>query len=228
MTGTLIFACSLAAAWGPQEGWPDSLHVNALPHLNVRHAASGQIAYQLPDGTAIASHRLAHTARLDTINGLSGEWLTLDDTLTVFDAYLWVADPPRVEELEHGSYVELEAMQSYGARVVDGLHVARFYSLYEDYGGPSGEAFGLEVHCTPGQALQCFRRFLRAQFIHEGRLEEQPELAAHLASLLGDPWDGAEPLAFSWGGEGGGFSWVLKLVDADRGVYGIEFSMGSC
>lgn len=228
MTGTLIFASLLT--WGPQEGWPDSLHVNALPHLNVRYAASGQIAFQLPDGTAIASHRLAHTARFATINGLSGEWLTLDDTLTVFDAYLWVADPPRVEALEseYGPYTELEGMQSYGARVVDGLHLPRFYTLYQDFGGPSGEAFGLEAYCTPGQALQCFRRILRTQFIHEGRLEQQPELAAHLESLLADPWDGVEPLSIIWGGEGGGFSWTLKLVDAERGVYSIEFSMGTC
>ena len=101
-------------------GFPDSLHVAAHPHLNLRNADRTAILGMLEDGTAIASTRLARTGRKDTIGGLTGEWLALDDTLRIFDAYLWVVDPPAIELLEcaDGRFLWTgESVEAYGRRL---------------------------------------------------------------------------------------------------------------
>lgn len=220
-----LVLCALCA-WGPPE-WPDSLHVAAVPFLNVRSADLGQIHNELPDGTPIATHRLAHTGRRDTISGLPGEWLALDDTLRIFDAYLWPADPPRREEYENeaGPVVVGEWWGDYILRVVDGLHVARAYSVHEDYGGPSGESYGADIFCTSGQALNLFRRLLRARFQFPLNQEDERQ---QLERILNGSWDGEEPLALSWGSEGGGSTLVLKRSDRVDGAFCIEHSMGTC
>ena len=177
------------------------MHVVAVPHLNLRSADLGQIQQQLPDATPIASHRLAHTGQFATINGLSGEWLALDAALRLFDAYRWPADPPRREECktEEAPVVVGEWWGDYILRAVDGVHVARAYSMHEDFGGPSGEYYGADIFCTPGQALNLFRRLLRERF--QFPLNQEGE-RLQLERILTGGWDGEEPLALSWGSEG--------------------------
>ena len=217
-----LLVCALCA-WGPAE-WPDSMHVAAVPFLNVRSVDLGQIHHELPDGTPIASHRLAHTGRRDTINGLAGEWLALDDTLRLFDAYLWPSDPPQRIEVEtaDGPVITDEWFGDYILRVVDGLHIARAYEHHEDFGGPSAETFGIDVFCTPGQALNLFRRLLRSGFV------SQDDARAQLDLILAEGWDGVDPLVFSWGGEGGGFSLVLKASGRTDGAWCIEYAIATC
>ena len=196
----------------------DSVHVAALPYLNVRSADRSRIVGELGDGEAIAAGRLGATGERAVVGGLEGEWLALDDSLRVFDAFLWVADPPR----------ESEDFMDYGLRVVDGMDVVRFYSCNEDYGGPSGFHYGIDVRCTKGQALNFFRRMLRGMYAEELLRWAEEDSREQWWRIMEKGWDGEEALWFGWGSEGGGHSFMLRESDVTPGAYCSELSGGTC
>lgn len=226
---SLMGSTVAAFGWWPEA--PDSMHVLAVPHLNVRSLSTGQIQFRLPYGEAIASNRLRSSGEWETISGLRGQWLLLDDTLKVFDAYLWCTDPPRREEEEvNGSWVlACETLSEYASRVVDGMHVLRSVETHENYGGPGGDKYGMDVRATSGQALQFFRRMLTDYFasVSPSRVWE-PEQQGQLDRILKSAWDGSEPLSFSWGSEGGGFTFLIRPSELGEGAYYIAYSMGTC
>ena len=212
-------------------GFPDSLHVAAHPHLNLRNADRTAILGMLEDGTAIASTRLARTGRKDTIGGLTGEWLALDDTLRIFDAYLWVVDPPAIELLEcaDGRFLWTgESVEAYGRRVVGSPQTPVFRTISEDYGGPSGDAFELEVLASPGAALNIFRRFLLSTFEAQPRRRLDEDQRNLHDRIFEGTWDGVQMLDFHWSSEGGGCTLSLRPIPTTEGGYILSFSSATC
>lgn len=226
------FAPALATPYPDSLSFPDSMHVAAFPHLNVRNADRSLVVGNLPDRTAIVSTRLARTGVRETIRGLAGEWLALDDTLRVFDAYLWMADPPWLERIEYGDSQfawEGEPLQEYGRRVAGSRHIPVFRTINEDYGGPGGDIYELEVIATTGAALNLFRRLLICAYDPVRMPSPYEDQRERFQAVLRDNWDGkGEPLWFSWGTEGGGFTLSLRPNEAAHGGYILSFSSGTC
>jgi hypothetical protein len=228
----IMLTCGAASAPAQELGFPDSLQVAAFPHLNVRNADRSAIVGTLPDGTTIASERLSRTGVRETIQGLAGEWLALDDSLRVFDAYLWIADPPWLERIEYDeSQVawEGEPLLDYGRRVVGSPEIPVFRTINEDYGGPGGDTYELEVIATKGAALNLFRRMLICVYDPERMPSPYEDQRERFKQTLRETWaDDGEPLWFSWGSEGGGFSLSIRRNDAVHGGYILSYSMGTC
>lgn len=227
-----IILLTYGAGLAPAQSFPDSLHVAAFPHLNVRSADRSAIVGTLPDGRAIASERLARTGEQETIQGLAGEWLALDDTLRVFDAYLWIADPPRLDRIEYGEPQQFawegEPLLDYGRRVVGSPDIPVFRTINEDYGGPGGDTYELEVIASAGAALNIFRRLLICAYDPDRMPSPYADMRESFDRALRIAWNGEEPLSFSWGSEGGGFSLIIRPNDAAKEGYILSFSMGTC
>lgn len=218
MNRIALFCAAFAwagAAWGQ---WPEVVVVAALPELNVRSWDLGQIRKQLPDGTPISRERLAHTHQFATLNGLSGEWLALDDTLRIFDAYLSVVDPPAC-----ATDSTCEWLGEYSQRVVDGDFAPRAFAHHENAGGPSEDTYGLEVRCTAGQALNLFRRLVGNHIASSGPLPAEAE--ASWRRIAAGPWDGSTPLVFSWPSEGGSTTFALRPTASG---FLFEYAVASC
>lgn len=207
---------------GQDWGMPDSLYVAACPHLNIRSSDLTQVVDQLGYGEGIPRHRLQTTGIQGEFQGLSGEWWALDDSLRAFDGYFWPIPPPR------GDSCASELLQDYGLREVDGLWMLRFFEIHEDFGGPSGETFGFEIRVTRGQALNMFRLMLRHHFPLQLMDSPGALLQERWMEIMRAPWTGRDPLWFSWGGEGGSWTFTLRQSDGQPNTFIFEFTGGTC
>ncbi len=217
----MLFGC-LLAGFEAFAQFSEDYYVVAMPFLNVRSMDLKSIEGKLEDGTKLSSERLKRTGQFATVSGLDGEWLALDDSLRIFDAYLWVAPPPEVDE-----YGYVETVERYGERVVDGARIPRYYSHYESIGGPFNEGFGFHARCTSSQALRILRRFMLGYLPH-AEADLFPSEMEAFRSIMKMEWNGVEPIHFSWGLEGGGVHLQLQQSEEEQGVYVLEWSMSSC
>jgi len=221
----LLPAC--LQGWG-QPGWMDAgdhlLHVLAESGLRIRNEA-GEVVRKADYGTALVPLSEVQSLHADTVEGLPGSWVSWThegQTLRAFDAYLIPISPPGEEE----------SWMAWLERVAGSQTVPRRESLYEDWGGPSGERLTGDLHnVTAGQALCLFRMLVRrnhGDFV-DGYVEDEQRRYQELMTL---PWNMAEPLRFYHGSEGGGCEWQLNL-DV-RPTYGdvlrfqVSHACGSC
>ena len=232
---------------------PTTQYVQAFPRLNIRSFdADRRILEAVGYGEALEV--LESTGRRDTVNGLPGEWVHVlwraDGQVhaegQVFDAYLWPVAVPLVEDQEEGAAHMLGAewFAEYGERVVDGVHARVFGHNYENYGGPSGDRYYLEVECTQGQAMQMLRTWVHLGWDHwhahtvewlEANADVRPnyelqDMAARLEQwdriMLGT-WTAEQgaPWTFTMSSEGGSQSWTLERAQS---YFVLSFTTGSC
>lgn len=232
---------------------PTTHYVQAFPRLNIRSLdADRRILEAVGYGEALEV--LEPTGQRDTVNGLPGTWVhvlwRVDGQVhvegQVFDAYLWPLEVPLVEDQEEGAAHMLGAewFADYGERIVDGVHARVYGHNYENYGGPSGDRYYLEVECTQGQAMQMFRTWVHLgwDLWHARTVEwweanadvrptyEVEEMAARLEQwnrIMHGTWteeDGA-PWTFTMSSEGGSQSWTLERKES---YFVLSYTTGSC
>ena len=247
--GNVLAGESSCEAIAPEQTW----YVLAYPRLNIRSLdADRRILETVEYGEAL--ELLARTGRRDTVNGLPGEWVQVRWVVDgrvhvegqVFDAYLWPVEVPLVEQPEAGvaHMLGAEWFAEYGERVVDAGSIRLFGHTYENYGGPSGDRYYLEVECTQGQAMQMLRTWVHLGWDvwHASTAEwlgihadtrptyEVEEMAARLAQwdrIMHGSWteeDGA-PWTFTMSSEGGSQSWTLERKES---YFVLSYTTGSC
>ena len=234
MIRTLLVAWALFALGTV---WCQGYSVQALPYLNLRDTLNPQtVVAELGYGTPVEVVRA--TGRLDTLDGLPGQWVVvyweeLGQTGQVFDAYLWPCDVPRGFESPSDG---IESFDEYCARVVDGMTALIYGTTAEDYGGPYSESSYLDVEATQGQAVLMLRNWIQAQYgeaFNNGQLNLQN--AERWPAIMGAIWrpetDPRWWMGFS--SEGGGSTWSLEISPnfnrpSAHPVFRLTYGFGSC
>ena len=212
----------------------------AEPHLNLRESpVDGRIVESIGYGETIEC--TGKTFGPDTVNGMAGTWVEVQwspedypvQMGVVFDAYLWPGEVPlQFDDWARKRGESPETFSAFALRTVDGDAVQLFGSCSEDYGGPSSDETYLEVACSPGQALNLYRHWLKKLHGMAYEANQLPnEERQRFEALMQKTWEPSvdEALNFEHRSEGGASSWTVQRVGTEHEpIFRFIFSQGTC